>query len=86
MMSSAPHRGFLEDHRSVTFRPLMPVAYSVTDSSDLDRYPYLDLAPEDIERYDATDVPVGPFIMRCEDGSNEFRVHVDAVFGVLSRK
>jgi hypothetical protein len=64
MMCSAPHRGFLEDHR----------------------YPYLDLAPEDIERYDATDVPVGPFIMRCENGGNEFRIHVDALFGVLSRK
>jgi len=62
VMCSAPHRGFLEDHR----------------------YPYLDLAPEDIERYDGKDVSVGPFIMRCENDGNAFQM--DATFGVLSRK
>jgi len=64
VMCSAPHRGFLEDHR----------------------YPYLDLAPEDIERYESKDIPVGPFIMRCENESNRCRIHVDALFGALSRK
>jgi hypothetical protein len=52
----------------------------------LGRYPYLDLAPEDIERYDAPDVSMGPFIMRCEGDNNELKIHVDAPFGVLSQK
>ncbi|KAH9028984.1 hypothetical protein EDB85DRAFT_2116819 [Lactarius pseudohatsudake] len=46
------------------------------------RYPYLDLSPEDIEAPDSPDVPMGPFIVRCESDV----VHVDAVFGVLSHK
>jgi len=44
------------------------------------RYPYLDLSPEDIEQPDAPDVPMGPFIVRCETDD----LHVDAIFGVLS--
>jgi hypothetical protein len=40
----------------------------------------LDLSPEDIEPPDAPDVPMGPFIVRCETDD----LHVDAVFGVLS--
>lgn len=57
-MNSAPHRGFLGDHR----------------------YPYLDLSPEDIGPPDAPEVPMGPFVVRCEND----HMHVDAVFGVLS--
>ena len=60
------------------------MAYLFSDRYN--RYPYLDLAPEDIERYDTTDIPVGPFIVRCENDANESRIHVDTVFGVLSRK
>jgi hypothetical protein len=45
-----------------------------------DRYPYLDLSPEDIVPPDAPEVPMGPFIVRCEND----HMHVDAVFGVLS--
>jgi hypothetical protein len=85
MMCSAPHRGFLEDHRSVRFAGSRGVLYFLTVSVS-DRYPYLDLAPEDIERYDATDVSVGPFIMRCENDGKAFRIRVDALFGELSRK
>ncbi|KAH9972518.1 hypothetical protein BJV74DRAFT_209321 [Russula compacta] len=50
------------------------------------RYPYLDLAPDDIERWDAPDVSVGPFIMRCERDSHAIKIHVDALFGILSQK
>ncbi|KAI9438033.1 hypothetical protein H4582DRAFT_1952243 [Lactarius indigo] len=46
------------------------------------RYPYLDLSPEDIEAPDSPEVPMGPFIVRCESDV----LHVDAVFGVLSHK
>lgn len=81
IMSCSPNRGFLEDHRSVvplTPRPLF--------SDKFDRYPYLDLAPDDIERWDAPDVSMGPFIMRCERDGNEIKIHVDAQFSVLSQK
>jgi len=46
------------------------------------RYPYLDLSPEDIVPPDEPDVPMGPFIVRCENVD----AHVDVVFGVLSHK
>lgn len=45
-----------------------------------DRYPYLDLSPEDIVPPDSPEVPMGPFIVRCENDD----LHLDAVFGVLS--
>jgi hypothetical protein len=44
------------------------------------RYPYLDLSPEDIVPPDAPEVPMGPFIVRCEND----HMQLDAVFGVLS--
>ncbi|KAH9956373.1 hypothetical protein BC827DRAFT_1157821 [Russula dissimulans] len=50
------------------------------------RYPYLDLAPEDIEQWDVPDVSMGPFIMRCENDENRCRIHVDALFSVPSQK
>jgi hypothetical protein len=81
IMCSAPHRGFLEDHRSV-----VPRCCGAFFPQTFDRYPYLDLSPEDIERWDAPNVSMGPFIIRCERDDNEFRVHTDALFGVLSQK
>ncbi|KAN0114326.1 hypothetical protein V8E52_006822 [Russula decolorans] len=81
------YQTLLDDYRtpSGSFRDMMCNAPHRGFLED-HRYPYLDLAPEDIERYDTPDVPVGPFIMRCENDVNELRIHVDAVFGVLSRK
>lgn len=81
------YQTLLDDYRtpSGSFRDMMCNAPHRGFLED-HRYPYLDLAPEDIEQYDTTDVPVGPFIMRCENDSNKSPIHVDAVFGVLSRK
>jgi hypothetical protein len=80
-MCNAPHRGFLDDHRSV-----LPWRLVALFSHTLDRYPYLDLSPEDIERWDAPDVSMGPFIMRCDRDDNELRIHADVFFGVLGQK
>jgi hypothetical protein len=77
-MSCAPHRGLLGDHRSVVSSADPLRAFFLTFGAD--RYPYLDLSPEDIEQPDAPDVPMGPFIVRCETDD----LHVDAIFGVLS--
>ncbi|KAI0265336.1 hypothetical protein BC834DRAFT_1041800 [Gloeopeniophorella convolvens] len=52
------------------------------------RYPYLDLAPEDIERPDTPDTPLGPFVMRCEgaEEGEDGGFCVEALFGVLVQK
>src|SRR5260221_11142846 len=87
IMCTAPHRGFLEDHRFVDPTYGCGVTLSLTDVClILGRYPYLDLSPEDIERRDSPDVSMGPFVMRCENDDNECRIHVASHFGALWHK
>ncbi|KAH9972648.1 hypothetical protein BGW80DRAFT_362490 [Lactifluus volemus] len=81
------YQTLLDDYRTSS-RSFTDIMCNAPHRGFLDdhRYPYLDLSPEDIERWDAPDVSMGPFTMRCDRDDDELRIHADVFFGVLGQK